>query len=702
MAATATSTGVAVARARRASSVAAVAQRRERAASRSRAVAAAGAPAPPASAERGGERAHSGRVERGLERRARGLAVDGEDDALEPRAGVEVAADLLDLDPRRLLQREAADAGAERDEREAARAERVGPRERGRGGAADDVGRGRAAELHRRGVDDPAARASPRPSSRPPRRGRSARPRATPRRPPGRRRGRSRRPRRRRAAARVLAALAIASTSSAVMSVSSTSTVAIALRYRGMTVRKRVRAHGRVQGVFFRDSVRREAEPRGVAGWARNRADGTVEAVFEGEPEAVDAAGRVRAAAGPGTREVAGSTCRGGAAGGRCAGSSVALSAFRQAPRAYRATPPPWKPPPHSASPASPSSARRASPTASSSTTACAVELVRERAEAGDDPAERGRRRDRDRRPRAGRASRPRSTPSSCGRSSRRSRARSRRAFTDEGAGGRRVLRQAGRRGLRARERPRSRKELERLFGAESARRRPAPAARGDGRAVRAHARGPAQAVLLRRRVTTRWPTSRPARGARCGAPPSSRTRNLRGDERADRRAASSRSQKLQAEREKALEVAAEHARSTAKGRPYEEAVFEARRRDRRARRATTATRSATCRGAGGRKGDVRGRHRRLRRRRRAARIVFEAKNSAGRARTALAELDEAMAQRDADYGVWVVPVRGPAARPRRRSCARSTATSCSSSTTPRTARGSRSRSPTRSPAPAC
>ena len=53
--------------------------------------------------------------------------------------------------------------------------------------------------------------------------------------------------------------------------------------------RIRVRAHGRVQGVFFRDSVRREAARRGVAGWARNNADGTAEAVFEGDPEAVGA-----------------------------------------------------------------------------------------------------------------------------------------------------------------------------------------------------------------------------------------------------------------------------------------------------------------------------------------------------------------------------------------------------------------------------
>ena len=53
--------------------------------------------------------------------------------------------------------------------------------------------------------------------------------------------------------------------------------------------RIRVRAHGRVQGVFFRDSVRREADRRGVAGWARNCADGTAEAVFEGPAEAVAA-----------------------------------------------------------------------------------------------------------------------------------------------------------------------------------------------------------------------------------------------------------------------------------------------------------------------------------------------------------------------------------------------------------------------------
>src|SRR3954447_914006 len=111
---------------------------------------------------------------------------------------------------------------------------------------------------------------------------------------------------------------------------------------------------------------------------------------------------------------------------------------------------------------------------------------------------------------------------------------------------------------------------------------------------------------------------------------------------------------KLQAEREKALEVAAEHSRSTAKGRPYEEAVFDAID-------AIAGGAGDDCdavgdmAGVGGRKGDVvvgidgcsgsaRGR------------IVFEAKNSRVAKKVALAELDEAMSQRDAAFGVWVVP----------------------------------------------
>ena len=124
---------------------------------------------------------------------------------------------------------------------------------------------------------------------------------------------------------------------------------------------------------------------------------------------------------------------------------------------------------------------------------------------------------------------------------------------------------------------------------------------------------------------------------------------------------------KLQAEKAKATEVAAEHERSTAKGRPYEEAVFEAIE-------AIATAQGDDCdgvgdlRGVGGRKGDVvvdldgcSGRPR--------GRIVFEAKNSKRSRNEALAELDEAMNQRAADYAVWVVPsedklpARAPALR---------------------------------------
>jgi acylphosphatase len=52
-------------------------------------------------------------------------------------------------------------------------------------------------------------------------------------------------------------------------------------------IRRRVVVHGYVQGVFFRDSLRRLAQQRGVNGWVANRPDGTVEAVFEGDPDAV-------------------------------------------------------------------------------------------------------------------------------------------------------------------------------------------------------------------------------------------------------------------------------------------------------------------------------------------------------------------------------------------------------------------------------
>jgi hypothetical protein len=111
---------------------------------------------------------------------------------------------------------------------------------------------------------------------------------------------------------------------------------------------------------------------------------------------------------------------------------------------------------------------------------------------------------------------------------------------------------------------------------------------------------------------------------------------------------------KLQAEKDRREEVAAEHERSTAKGRPYEEAVFDAIDAIAHAQ-GDDCEAVGDLRGTGGRKGDVlvgldgcsgppRGR------------IVFEAKNSQASRKRALEELDAAMAQRDADYAVWVAP----------------------------------------------
>ena len=110
----------------------------------------------------------------------------------------------------------------------------------------------------------------------------------------------------------------------------------------------------------------------------------------------------------------------------------------------------------------------------------------------------------------------------------------------------------------------------------------------------------------------------------------------------------------LKAEKEKLEDVAAEAERGTAKGRTYEEAVFEALD-------AVAGAQGDDCdavgdvKGVGGKKGDVviaidacagpsRGR------------IVFEAKNSRKSKKDALADLDAAMEHRDADYGVFVVP----------------------------------------------
>jgi acylphosphatase len=53
-------------------------------------------------------------------------------------------------------------------------------------------------------------------------------------------------------------------------------------------IRVHVRAHGRVQGVYYRASAQAEARRLGLVGWVRNRADGTVEAVAEGGEAAIE------------------------------------------------------------------------------------------------------------------------------------------------------------------------------------------------------------------------------------------------------------------------------------------------------------------------------------------------------------------------------------------------------------------------------
>lgn len=49
-----------------------------------------------------------------------------------------------------------------------------------------------------------------------------------------------------------------------------------------------MRIYGLVQGVFFRDSLRQQAEALDVSGWVRNRRDGSVEAMLQGEAAAVE------------------------------------------------------------------------------------------------------------------------------------------------------------------------------------------------------------------------------------------------------------------------------------------------------------------------------------------------------------------------------------------------------------------------------
>ena len=55
-----------------------------------------------------------------------------------------------------------------------------------------------------------------------------------------------------------------------------------------MIVTRHLRIAGRVQGVGYRDALCGEAQANGINGWVRNRYDGSVEAVVQGHPDAVE------------------------------------------------------------------------------------------------------------------------------------------------------------------------------------------------------------------------------------------------------------------------------------------------------------------------------------------------------------------------------------------------------------------------------
>ena len=242
-------------------------------------------------------------------------------------------------------------------------------------------------------------------------------------------------------------------------------------------------------------------------------------------------------------------------------------------------------------------------------------------------------------------------------------------------------------------------KALARHFGDESLGRRAEPRPRAAGRGRRADARGPAPAVLLRRREQPARRLPAHARTARC-ATTRRRSPAAQGDGREARGPARGARPACGPRRTSSRRSPPRRERGTAKGRTLRggrgrgarRARAAARRRLRapsatsrrpRARRATSSSPIGACHGPA------------------QGRIVFEAKNSRLSRPEALRQLDERAARAQRRLRGARRALRGARSRRGCTRCASTTATSSSSPTTPTRAR-SRCRSPTRWPAPAC
>ena len=274
-------------------------------------------------------------------------------------------------------------------------------------------------------------------------------------------------------------------------------------------VRRRVRAHGRVQGVFFRDSSARGRPARRGGLGEELRPTAPSRPCSRASPTR-STRWSSSCATGPGTRRASGSTSRRGARGP--ARLRRRAEPFRRVGARTVRRRSPWKPPPPASAPRPRPRRRRARRAPR-----------RRRRRAPSRSCARARRRARTRRrwstrsrsaPACSTASRPAPDAEFVRDGVREGLARGRGARSPTRPDGRRVLRQAASTRSSGRRTATSPRRSTRLFGDESSRRRPAPAARGDGRGTRACART-CSSSSPPPTAPTRSPTSRPRRCAR-------------------------------------------------------------------------------------------------------------------------------------------------------------------------------------------